>query len=247
VISHADTDHFNAVPELLSRFSVGEFVVSPHFRGAASAAVLDLLTLVAERRIPVRTVQAGDSFAADPWCRVRVLHPDGPGVPGIGSQDSGVPWPGTDNEKSLVLCVESSGRRLLLTGDLEGTALQQFVARGLDSCDVLVAPHHGTRTSLPADIARETRPAVVLVSGRGGPAWPDVRSAYADVAGGRVTTVLKTGGDGAVAVTMSAVAVRLAQFSRGRWRAVPDTDPRLTPGRLPASSAGSRPRSAPAG
>jgi competence protein ComEC len=248
VISHADTDHFNAVPELLTRFGVGELVVSRHFLGAPSEAARDLLMLAAAWRIPVRTVEAGDSFAADPWCRVRVLHPEGLGPPGSASGDSIGLQPVTDNEASIVLSIEAAGRRLLLSGDLEGAALRQFVTRGPDSCDVLVAPHHGTRTSLPADIARETAPEIVLVSGVGGPAWPEVRDAYAAAVAGREPTVLKTGGEGAVAVTMSAAAITLTQFSLGRWRPVPAVDSGITRSpQPPASSAGSRPRSAAVG
>jgi competence protein ComEC len=204
VISHADADHFNAVPELLERFVVGEIVVTEAFCRSPSGGVADLLDRVAALRVPMRTVHAGDSFAVDSLCRVRVLR-DGAGRPAA-----------ADNERSLVLAVEAAGRRLLLTGDLEGPALADFVAAGPDECDVLVAPHHGTRTSLPPDIARATRPGLVLVSGVGGPAWGEVRAAYRDAAGD--AAVLKTGGEGAIAVTLTAAAVAVERFTHGRWR-----------------------------
>jgi competence protein ComEC len=204
VISHADADHFNAVPELLERFAVGEIVVAESFLASPCAGVADLLARAAARGVPVRTVRAGDSFAVDPLCRARVLHAEG-GPPEAG-----------DNERSLVLAVEAAGRRLLLTGDLEGPALASFVAGDPDSCDVLVAPHHGSRTSLPAHVAAATRPGLVLVSGVGGAAWPEVRDAYCTAAGGAV--VLKTGGEGAIAVSLAAAAVDVARFTGGRWR-----------------------------
>jgi len=207
VISHADADHFNAVPELLERFAVGEIVVTEAFCGSPAAGVADLLARAAARGVPLRVVRAGDSFALDPLCRVRVLR-DGAGAA-----------PAADNERSLVLAVEAAGRRLLLTGDLEGPALAAFVAAGPGSCDVLVAPHHGTRTSLPADIAQATRPGLVLVSGVGGPAWPEVSAAYLAAAG--AATVLKTGSEGAIAVTLTAAAVDVSRYSAGRWRKLP--------------------------
>ena len=207
VISHADADHFNAVPDLLERFAVGEIVVSEAFLASPAVGVADLLDRAARRGVPVRTVRTGDSFAIDALCRARVLLAD------AGPTDA------ADNERSLVLAVESAGRRVLLTGDLEGAALAAFAAAGPDSCDVLVAPHHGSRTSLPAAIAVATRPSLVLVSGRGGPAWEEVRSAYAAATGGG--RVLKTGGDGAVAVTLTAAAVKVARCTAGRWRPLP--------------------------
>ena len=83
---------------------------------------------------------------------------------------------------------------------------------------MLVAPHHGARTSLPPDIARVTRPAYVIVSGMAGETWPTVRRAYEDVVGrGRVLT---TGVDGALRVRLSAAEVVAERFTAGCWRIV---------------------------
>jgi competence protein ComEC len=233
VISHADADHFNAVPELLGRFRVGEILVSDAFLVSGSVAVAELLAAAEALSVPVRTASAGEGFPLDPLCRVRVLHPAAGRPPAAGDElVAGDRRPlcagrarDEDNATSIVLSVESAGRRLLLTGDLEGPALAAF-ARGLPGgCDVLVAPHHGSVTSLPADIARVTSPSVVLVSGRGGRAWPEVRAAYAAASGARPATVLKTGGDGAVAVTLTAGGITAEQFAAGRWRAVETATP----------------------
>ena len=214
VISHADADHFNAVPELLSRFPVGEVLVPKAFLSSDSLAVAELVAQIADRGVPLRTAVAGDSFAIDSLCRVRVLHPHAGQADGERHND---------NASSLVLSVDTAGRRLLLTGDLEGPALAAFAAASPGQCDVLMAPHHGSRTSLPADIARATTPRVVLVSGRGGQAWPEVREAYAAAVGGEPATVVKTGGEGALAVTLVAGGVSMERFSAGRWRVIPMT------------------------
>jgi len=84
---------------------------------------------------------------------------------------------------------------------------------------VLVAPHHGSITSLPPDVAAATEPGVVLVSGAEGRSWPLVRDAYASAAGG--AAVLQTGRAGALAVEADAAAVVVRRFSGGRWRPVP--------------------------
>jgi len=210
VLSHADADHFNAVPELLERFDVAAVAVPAAFLRAANPAVTDLLARLRARKIPVCTLAAGDSFPLDPLCRARVLHPR------RGPRDQEA----SDNESSLVLAVESAGRRLLLTGDLEGRSLADFVRAGPGECDVLVAPHHGSRTSLPPDVATATRPACVVVSGAGRRTWPEVRAAYASAAGG--ADVWLTGGAGALAVELSAGNVATARFAAGGWRTVVD-------------------------
>jgi competence protein ComEC len=238
VISHADTDHFNAVPELLERFAVGELVVPPAFLSCHSWAVEEVLRQVRAAGIPVRAAQAGDSFALDPLCRIRVLHPHGGGGGERHAVAADVAAP-ADNETSLVLAVESAGRRLLLTGDLEGESLARFVASGPETCDVLVAPHHGSRTSLPPDIARATAADWVVVSGLGAAGWPEVRKAYAGARGdGRLASVIKTGPGhgstgGAIALTLTASEVRVEQFDGDNWKPVPPgvAKPQRTPGR----------------
>jgi competence protein ComEC len=215
VLSHADTDHFNAVPGLLERFTVGEVVVSPAFLRSDSAAVAEVLRRIHARRIPVRPVAAGDEWACDSLCRVRVLHPAAD--EGIGLTDDAAT---ADNEASLVLAVEAAGRRMLLTGDIEGDAAARFVSADPDSCDVVVAPHHGSITSLPPEVARATRPDWVLVSNAGGSRWHDVRRAYEQASADRAATVVKTGGSdgGAIALEFTAFGVRVEQFTAGRWR-----------------------------
>jgi competence protein ComEC len=237
VISHADADHFNAVPELLERFTVGRLLVPESLLRNRSPSVAALVRRAGARGVPVQVVAAGDAFALTSLCRVRVLHP-AVSVPTVGlsaAAESAEPGALTerarrsaDNETSVVLAVETAGRRLLLTGDLEGAALRRFVTSHTEWCDVLVAPHHGSRTSLPADIASVTAPAVVLVSGTGGSAWPVVaeayrgaaaraRQAHATAARHPHVEVLRTGHEGAVAVMLTAAGVRTARWS-GRWR-----------------------------
>ena len=238
VISHADTDPFNAVPELIDRFAVGEIVVPPAFLENDSWSVEELLRQARGAGIPVRSTQAGESFAVDPLCRIRVLHPAAGNVPPQPTRaTTSAPAPTPDNETSLVLSVEAAGRRLLLTGDLEGESLARFIASDPDSCDVLVAPHHGSHSSLPPDIARATAADWVIVSGLGASGWPEVREAYATARGnGSRARVMKTGptapasptagppedsSGGAIALTFTAACVRVEQFNDGTWRACP--------------------------
>jgi len=222
VISHADADHCNAVPGLLARFRVGEIVVPESFLTIRAASVAAVREAARARGIPLRTARTGDSLPLEPLVRVRVVHA-ADAVPPPAAAIRG------DNASSLVLAVETAGRRLLLTGDLEGPALRAFAAAGPGECDVLVAPHHGSATSLPADIARATRPHYVLVSGREGRSWPLVREAYAAAAGRHPEAMLLTGGEGAIAVTLTAGGVAVERFLAGRWRPTPEPLPEARP------------------
>lgn len=68
------------------------------------------------------------------------------------------------NNASIVLDVEVSGHRLLLTGDIEPEAQQALIpdVSGL-SFDVVKVPHHGSRHQSP-DFARAVRAPIVLLS-----------------------------------------------------------------------------------
>jgi len=240
VISHADADHFNAVPELLERFSVGEVVVSRAFLESDSVAVADLLRKIEATRVPIKIVAAGDALPFDDLCRVRVLHPNPEPHPEE-EAPAAEPRAGDDNQSSLVLAVEAAGRRLLLTGDLEGKALERFVEADPDPCDALIAPHHGSGTTLPPTLATATVPDWVIVSGVGGARWGEVRDAYANSrSDGRPARVLKTGGEGAIRLRFTAAGTSVQQFRAGLWVdvATPETArTTLTPVPSPASAA----------
>ncbi|MBC7354030.1 MAG: ComEC/Rec2 family competence protein, partial [Thermogutta sp.] len=155
LLSHADLDHYNGLPDLCHYLAVGQVMVTPRMFQATARrepGVRALEELIAHRKLPLRTIAAGDTW----WwgdCRVTALHPP--------SDCAGL----TDNAASLVLCVEYAGRRILLTGDLEGPGLDALLNGPPMSADVLVAPHHGTARSRPDELVQWCRPQYVIISG----------------------------------------------------------------------------------
>ena len=102
------------------------------FSSKPTKEVAEIMTVLAERRIPHRVAMAGDRFESGD-VSIQVLHPppDGPA--------------GTENERSLVLLLQHAGHRILLTGDLEkaGTSMVTLLPRM--QADVIQAPHHGSQ------------------------------------------------------------------------------------------------------
>ena len=117
ILSHADADHYNGLPDLLDRFSIGVVRVPPGFAGPANPGAVRLLEDVRARGVPVRPIVAGDRWEAA-GARFSALSPPATGRPSS-----------TDNARSVVLDVESGGRHALLTGDLEGDGLADLVER----------------------------------------------------------------------------------------------------------------------
>jgi competence protein ComEC len=153
VISHADADHFNGIPELLDRFSVGTIYVSPVMFDGRQPAVAELRAAIDASHVPVAEIHAGERLRTMPGLRIEVLHPPRRGV--IGS----------DNANSIILLVEYAGRRLLLTGDLESPGLDDVLAERSLDCDCILAPHHGSPRSDPAGFSTWSTPEYVVISG----------------------------------------------------------------------------------
>lgn len=194
IVSHADADHFNAVPGLLARFSIKAVFVSERMFERADPAVALLEQAIRRHHVPVHTIAGGDVFSDRAGCRLEVLHPP-----------SGKDF-GSDNANALVMAVEYGGQRLLLTGDVSPPGLYHLLAEPAQGCTVLLAPHHGSRRSNPPGLVEWCRPGLVVISGSrrfdGGQSKESYHSAGVHV--------LHTAHEGAVFVTVD---------SRGQWTA----------------------------
>ena len=186
VLSHADTDHYNALPELLERFSVGVVYVSPVMFKDKTAALTVLRESIEHSGAAVEYTYAGDRLRAGSNVTIDVLHPPPQGMPG------------RDNASSVVLAVQYVGKRILLTGDLEPPGSQALMSELPLHCDVLLAPHHGSAYSVPAAIADWTTPNYVVIAGRAedGKVSRPIYEAHG-------ATVWSTADRGAISVTVS--------------------------------------------
>ncbi|HEX3599625.1 MAG TPA: ComEC/Rec2 family competence protein [Lacipirellulaceae bacterium] len=87
VLSHADTDHYNALPGLLHRFRVGAVYVSPVMfdgigSGGAPRAVQALHDSIEQAGVKIRTIWSGNRLQVGPDVQLSVLHPPQRGIVG---------------------------------------------------------------------------------------------------------------------------------------------------------------------
>ncbi len=148
-LSHGDLDHFNGLPALLERFVIGQVTCTPTFADKATPGVELTVATLQQHGIPVRIVRAGDRLAIGEVA-MEVLHPPATGPDG------------NENARSLVMLVRHAGHSLLLTGDLEGLGLERVLALPPLRVDVLMAPHHGSRTANTPALAQWARPQLVV-------------------------------------------------------------------------------------
>jgi competence protein ComEC len=141
VISHDDNDHSGGMLSVLSQVPITWFASS-----LAKPPELDAL-----RHMPC---YAGQSWVWD-GVRFDMLHPD------LSSyQDANI----KDNNRSCVLRVASRFGSVLLTGDIERQAENDLLRVAPDSlaADVLVVPHHGSKTSSTVDFVAAVQPRAAI-------------------------------------------------------------------------------------
>ncbi len=151
ILSHADLDHFNGVPQLADRFTIGCVISTPSFDQRELPAVRKTLTALEQRGIVLDVAHKGKSWEVD-GVSFAVLHP-----PPVGPA-------GKENARSLVLHVKHAGWSMLLTGDLEEEGLKQVLTLPPLRVDVLMAPHHGSDKSNVPLLAAKTKPKLVVSS-----------------------------------------------------------------------------------
>jgi competence protein ComEC len=199
ILSHADIDHYNALPSLLQRFSVGAVYVSPQMFKNRIPPLVALEEAIDAAGVRVDLLAAGDQLMAG-GCIARVLHPPSEGVSG------------NDNANSIVLSVEHAGRRILLTGDLEPPGLARLIGEPPLDCDVLLAPHHGSPRSLPDAVVSWSTPEWAVIT----TAHPFSQnaSAYTSLLGPRA---LNTADVGAVRAVLGADSVNVRAWRIDPW------------------------------
>lgn len=168
VISHADVDHFNAVPGLIENFPVDRLFVSPTFLDFKQFSVTTVCETAIKAGVPVKLVWSDDRLIAAKGVELRILQPP---ATGFGRDD---------NANSIVLSIRYAGRSLLLTGDLEHAGLQALLQTKPEPHDILLAPHHGSMKANPPDLARWAAPRWVVVSGGTEAIVDKLREPYGD-------------------------------------------------------------------
>ncbi len=151
-LSHADSDHFNALFGIADRFRIREFISTRDVFEHESPLIRNMLDKLRRQRVRMETWHQGSEIFED-GIRVRAIHPPRERVPG------------NDNANSLCLIIEYAGRVIFLPGDLEGKGTDRVLLQPRIHADVFMAPHHGSLASNPAKLTEWAKPDIVVISG----------------------------------------------------------------------------------
>ena len=152
-VSHADTDHYNGIQEVLRKFHVGKIYTTDTTLSSPSTILERLFHQAEDQGVSVSTVVSGEVIEAG-GC-FTVLHPSR-----MATYES-------DNASSLVLEIRVSNQSLILTGDIEGDGMLNLMARHPPHHQsITMAPHHGSLGPKTADFIRWSDPKYCIISGR---------------------------------------------------------------------------------
>jgi competence protein ComEC len=197
MLSHGDIDHIGGTDSVLQAIPTDRILTS-----------MD----TADKRLAgmPNTRSCGDGMQWD-WDGVHfeVLHP-----PETAAAKR------HDNDQSCVLRISAGERHILLTGDIEKASEARLLQLHPDKlpADLLVAPHHGSRSSSgPAFVAAVNPPYVVFTAGyrnRFHHPHPEVVRRYTK----QGSHILRSDRDGAISIDLEPAGIRLDAYRHSHRR-----------------------------
>jgi competence protein ComEC len=209
ILSHADSDHYNAIPGVAKRFFPREFTTTDSVLESNNPTVLGILDLMRAQSARVEAWQNGDRYYGRGGWDVEVLHPSAEHI-------DAPKW--SDNAKSLCLVVRYAGRTIFLPGDLEPPGTQSLMARPPVRCDVMMAPHHGSLAAKAERLIAWAQPDWVVISG----STRAVSSRVIDTLTPETGQLLITARDHAIRVEIDPFGVlKVKQWNSSGWKEIP--------------------------
>lgn len=199
--SHADADHIQGLSDVARNFQVGAAIFGR--TPVEDVDFAELYSILTKRNIPVSLVSQGESLDFGE-VKIEIIYP---------YRDESAAAV-SDNNHSIVLCVNYRNRKFLFTGDIERETERELIENtDLLQADVVKVAHHGSKTSSTQEFVKATQSKVAVISvGRESPFGhpkPEVVERW-KMAGAKVLT---TGENGTVSFSTDGQDLQLKTFS----------------------------------
>ncbi len=193
IISHGHQDHYNGLDFIIREFRPAEVWINGS--EGESREYLDILRAAAETgakiRVPGKDTVIAKGGAAE-LTSISNLHL---------RQDPDLPV----NSRSLVIKLAIDGQKIILPGDIMADDGQNLINQGVDlQCDVLLAPHHGSRHSAGYQLVKAGNPKWLVVSASPFNSDNFPAPEFSEWCRQQGTTMLNTATSGAITFTVGA-------------------------------------------
>ena len=159
ILTHPQADHMNGLLFIAEAFHPEQF----WYNGdrVETRGFKNLMAVLDQQDVHIRKpAQLNDKISIN-GAEIEVLHPD----PGIKIND--MPLDGKDlNNRSMVLKISFAGISILFPGDIEGEGERRLLSRvgTRVRSDILLSPHHGSKTSSSEAFLKMVAPKICVVS-----------------------------------------------------------------------------------
>ncbi len=152
ILSHPDSDHMGAFPELIRRYNIKGFI--SNIETATSGLYHAVINALEEKGVQRHTAVSKVLVHQEEGFSVQVIYPDSPNL----HKDR--------NDNSLVVRVDHGGVSYLIPGDISSDIEEYLLEKYPKQVDVdvLVAGHHGSNSSTSEKFLTATSPAFVVLS-----------------------------------------------------------------------------------
>ena len=147
VLTHFDSDHMDGLEQLFRRAEVRKLVVPDVEDDSGGRAQVE--GLCRSHDVPLRAISEDETLTIVEM-NLRLMAMTGEGA---------------DNDTGLAVLAEKEDYSVLITGDMNEEAELELLRReSLGQVNVLVAGHHGSRTSSGEDFLKQIQPETAVIS-----------------------------------------------------------------------------------
>ncbi|MBW2645378.1 MAG: DNA internalization-related competence protein ComEC/Rec2 [Deltaproteobacteria bacterium] len=206
VLSHPQADHLNGLLYIARNFNVRE--VWSNGEPGYTETYRTLLNILSEEDIPTVRLNRDSKPRIINGVRLNVLHPPADFLSHAGSNP---------NNNSLVVKAVFGETAFLFPGDIEADAERELVARAGNELksSILLAPHHGSRTSSTPVFLDRVQPDIVIFSSRSSSRFRHPHAEVLKRYKTRNCKTFRTDQDGAIMIATDGKEVRIKKYLPG--------------------------------
>ena len=151
IITHNDLDHCSGILDLLNEIPIREIYMTPYAIQHPTKVINKIIQTAKGKNVPVHNITSGWTMKTNNGT-ILALWPD----QNISYESS--------NEASVVVSIQSKGRTVLLTGDINEKTIARLLTSTIGKVDVLEMPHHGQWSTEAQSLIYKLKPIALIQS-----------------------------------------------------------------------------------